>query len=130
MCLGRVERTRGLPPCRGYKIFDSTKRRLLVGQYIGTKVRPVGQWLDEREFRISPPCKMLLADDRKPYKTGWHVYAHLKDAREARYGSGVIYRVSCRNVVARGVQGGKTVLVCQKVKIGKRVSSKPRRRKP
>jgi len=89
MCLhsviGKPKKTRGV----GYKVFvkgfspDPDFPDPLLGENcFGERDRPVEEWLNAHEYGTgSIILEPLGYQEFTPYKTGWHIFPRLKDAR-------------------------------------------------
>jgi hypothetical protein len=136
MCLDYVDKT--LKPCRkGYKIMRSLGGQLVGDSFNWKQARPVGEWLDEKDFRESSEKETLYSSHSYPphyYPTGWHIYHRRRDAEKEKgnydridwpwlwvlapiCGSPVLVSVRIQKPVAVGKQDGFKVTVAKRIKI-------------
>lgn len=125
MCLTFTAKLGKKKPCvKGYKIMYLNGSGHLFGEIFSCgKLRPVGKWLDENDFReYSVTSGYLTSVGGISYEIGWHIYHCKSDAlrlmrrKERLFGSKfgwVIVEVQARKPVAIGVQilGGESVKV-------------------
>lgn len=108
MCLSSKETFK---PCKtGYKIMMKVKRGL-IGEFQGLyNYRPMGKWLDEKNYRSLPTSAHIPLPSGELYPTGWHIYhgkrvalQHLKVYRSVR-SNYVLVKVSVRTPLLTGLQ--------------------------
>jgi hypothetical protein len=129
MCLDRIDLN--IVPCEvGYKIFYTAGTDNLYGEWKTTnRPRPIGVWLDEKDFR--PICAMhvpvdeqgdplIKAENGEVYKIGWHVFHTREDAETwlpDYFKVSPLYsikKVEIKNPVATGIQHDTSpVTVCK-----------------
>jgi hypothetical protein len=130
MCLNTLlpkEKNEGV----GWKVFRINKHGKLEGEtvrmYAQSVNRPVGQWLDAREYGIWGQ-RYLTTDENEHYSVGWHIWS-TKEAAQAWIKCPMVYekqrvirRVKYKKVLAVGMQNLRKVIVAQFIKIESRRS--------
>jgi hypothetical protein len=88
----------------GWKVFSHN----LTGQFVNISTpRPVGEWLDEKDFRtiLDLRKRVIKADDRITYPIGWHIWVTKPEASLDK----TVRKVRYRKVIAEGFQSGRFV---------------------
>lgn len=85
----------------GYKVFK-LKAGALYGEIVRKeKVRRVGVWLKERNFRAPKGSNLKMINGK--YKEGWHIFLRRRSAYDWGIEEGlVIKRIRFRGIVAKG----------------------------
>lgn len=101
MCIEHLFRPEQIKKWRvGYKVLNRYAAGLHSQIYSGFGPIPVGQWVDEKDFRYASTYPTR-------YEAGWHSFIYLKDARSWQHDcGGVIRKVSIRNIRAAGISDG------------------------
>lgn len=116
MCLAKQDKKKKIISV-GYKIFRVSNNGQLYSEFRGIHThRPVGQWLDEGDYRGENYQDLLLDDTKKVYKIGWHTFEKYSDAWNWRCGDLklVVRKVEVREVTTSGMQNLKDRCVVSK----------------
>ena len=109
----------------GWKVFTlGIDRSELLGYSFGryrSKIRPIGKWINEKDFRISDRDTLFSNFGDIEYPLGWHIFDDKRGAEEWMGGSSsgamTIKKVRYYGVVAVGEQNGYRVIVARYIKI-------------
>ena len=105
MCLDTVDKKPTVTEGEGWKAF-SIHRGVLTATCMGT-LMPEGKWLKDRNKR---PIACGSWDSKKTYPPGFHI---ARSKSGTRGWGGNVRKVSFRNVVATGAQGGDGYTMCR-----------------
>ena len=104
----------------GWKVLFKTSNGKLEGDcYFTSKVRPEGEWLNEKDYRST--CSAPSYINNKNYPFGWHIFLTLKGAEEWRRSDSQypIRKVQFKKPVAYGWQGNIPIVVAKEMMIPK-----------
>ena len=115
MCLATLDKEITVEKGTGYKVYCTARRRKKAYPIYRGGPQKTHTWIrDKRKLE-------LQASSGEPYRTGYHVFLNLKDAkrlRRLRCPGESIRVVEFRDVVAQGIQWGAQTVVARQIKIG------------
>ena len=126
MCLDIVRIPRKLKADgTGYKIFNKTRGGKIYFSYnVGKKVPlPIGKWINEKDYRTrwNRDKERIITPSCVPYPMGFHVYRNKKLSTMFIYCNRAVISVKFRKACAKGLQGGRNVIVAKEIFIQREV---------